>query len=540
MIDKNLPIYDLEFDPTQCEGVYAISLVADPAIDVEFLKFSKNEIIECNCSKDDDDISPEIVDYVLSKGEKINLDEWQLIDVVDVKDENDTNVNFANLPNQTDGDSSQDNEIFKVRYEYSPLSTSSKSRDFCIKMVGSGLVFKKEDLESSNSNPNLGPRGTSTYNLFLYKGGVACQHTWQRRIFFNKNNKKMTLFDALKEIAKLDKSDMKKAILEQNPPEVSQKASAENNYWRLSSEQMNFATLDKEKRILTSPVLIPDQLIYRDFDGGCYVKASADTIEALQINFFKNKYQNNSTIEHDEKNVVDDITFFESWTIQDPLNDKSNALGFKGLKKGTLMMSAQLSQTTWDEYVKTGKVKGFSIDSKLGINKKQTKKIMNYSSVKEQVLAKILLESDLKEFVISDALTVKAGALEKDQVVFDVNDAPLLSTSFVFDDKEYFTDENGVIVNIEDVQIEDTTVEAADEPAPKDDGDLQAQLDEALTKVADLEAENESLKAELDAVKNEAVKLAKTSNAETINQKMTKEDLSKMTPLEKYRYQKSL
>ncbi|MES2575677.1 MAG: XkdF-like putative serine protease domain-containing protein [Bacteroidota bacterium] len=538
MNNKDLPIYDLEFDENEVEGIYGISLVSDPAIDIEFIKFSKTEI-ECNCSKSNDDISPEIVDYVLSKGEKIDLDEWQLIDSIVVEDESDTDVKFSNLPNQTDGDSSQDNEIFKIRYEYSPLETSSNSRDFCIKMVSSGLVYKKEDLEFSNANPGFGPHGVNSYNLFKFKGGPFCVHKFERRIYFNKNQKKLSLFEALQEIKGLNKSDLKKAVIEQNPEEVSQKASASNNYWRLSTEEMKFSVTDKEKRILTSPVLIPEQLIYRDFDGGCYVKASAKTIEDLQVNFFKKKYQNNSTIEHNDDNQIEDITFFESWTITDPLNDKANALGFKNLPKGTLMMSAKLSQNTWDEYVKTGKVKGFSIDSKLGINKKQTKKQMNYSSVKKAVLAKILLESELKEFKISDDLTIKAGSLEMDQVIFNVDDSPLVSASFVFEQKKYDTDENGVIVNIEDAPVEEKEVEAAEEDA-KPDGDLQAKLDEALAKVEALEVENSDLKAELEKVKSEAVKLAKSSNVPPINTKVTKVELEKMSPLELYRYKKSL
>jgi hypothetical protein len=47
-----------------------------------------------------------------------------------------------------------------------------------------------------------------------------------------------------------------------------------------------------EKRILTSPVLLPEQDIYRNFDGEqCNVFFTADTIEKLQQNFFKSQYQ---------------------------------------------------------------------------------------------------------------------------------------------------------------------------------------------------------------------------------------------------------
>ncbi|MFC4477421.1 septum formation initiator family protein [Flavobacterium chungangensis] len=536
-MNENLPIYDLIFEENRTEGVYGVSLVADPAIsdenyNVEFVKFSK-EIIECNCSKEEEDFSSERIDQLIQLGEEIT-DEWELLDEKKVENEDDVlNIDFAYAVPTSEGGSVEDNEIFKVRYKYSPSSTSSNSREFCRKMVASNKVFKYDDLVWSDSNPGFGKKGASSYNVLFYKGGVNCKHFFTRQIFFNKGNKEgVTTFEALKRIGNLNKEDQKKAKLTPLDPKVSQTANASNNYWRLSTEEMNFSTNDKEKRIITAPVLIPNQLIYRNFEGGCYVRASAETIENLQIHFFKNKYQSNSTIEHDDDKKIEDITFFESWTIADEKNDKAVALGFKNLPKGTLMMSAKLSESTWNEYIKTGKVKGFSIDSKLGIAKNKKEK-MNYSSVKEQIMKKILLESDLKEFKISDDLSVKAGSLEKDQVVFDANDAPLVSATFVYEGKSYSTDENGVIIDIQEVKQEE--VEQADEA-----GDLKAENDELKAENENLKAEIEKLKADLDAVKEEAVNLAKESKAKTIQTKITKEDIEKMTPLEKYRYQKNL
>lgn len=49
--------------------------------------------------------------------------------------------------------------------------------------------------------------------------------------------------------------------------------------------------------------------------------------------------QNNATLEHDEK--VGDTTYFESWIVEDPANDKANALGFKDIVKKTWFVSWQ-------------------------------------------------------------------------------------------------------------------------------------------------------------------------------------------------------
>jgi|LakMenEpi03Aug12_release.lakeMendotaPanAssembly.Ray.scaffolds.fasta_scaffold215851_1 hypothetical protein len=139
-----------------------------------------------------------------------------------------------------DAISEQDNELFKVRYKYSPSGTSLNSRDFCIRMTTADLVYRKEDILTAGSvNPGFGPNGSDYYNLFKYKGGVNCRHAWLRQIYLNKNNATgMTLKEALDYIGGLSKADAVKAILEVNPSEVSQTASSANNHWRLSKENV--------------------------------------------------------------------------------------------------------------------------------------------------------------------------------------------------------------------------------------------------------------------------------------------------------------
>ena len=52
----------------------------------------------------------------------------------------------------------------------------------------------------------------------------------------------------------------------------------------------------------------------------------------------------------------------ESWLVEDPKKDKSAAYGMD-MPKGTWMLSMKvLNDDVWNDYVKTGKVKGFSIE----------------------------------------------------------------------------------------------------------------------------------------------------------------------------------
>lgn len=545
---KKLPRYELIFNDKTMEGVYGVSLVNDPAIQIKALKFSN--INDCNFSSDD--ISDEVIELLLSKGESIDNNDWDLIDEKTVEFESDYNIDLASIPSQTDGESEQDNEVFKIRYQYTPNKTSQNSRNFCIKMATSNLLFKKEDLVWSNANAGFGAKGADSYDLFKFKGGVNCQHSWSRKIFLKKNNKELSVFEALKHIQSLDKKSAKEAKLPVNPKEVSQVASAENNYWKLSTEIKDFRMASEEKRILTSPVLIPEQNIYRVIDGEeCNVFLSAETIENLQQNFFKNQYQKNSTLEHLE--VIDGVFFFESWIVKNPKNDKANELGFD-VGIGTWMMSMKVeNQAIWDEYVKTGLITGFSIDSRLGVAKKNKNEKMNYSKVKEMVMKSILLESQLKEFKTDDGKSVFAESLDADMVVFDSENNPLVDAEFTIDGKVYKTGTEGQISSIEDAPASQADAQPADvnaadsqttdtQTADAQTADSNSELEAAKKKIDELEIENQSLKEELVKIKEEAVNLANQPKTEGINLNDTNPiiDLDSMSSLERYRYYKSL
>jgi len=519
-MDNILPRRELIWDEESMEGVYGTSLVLDPAIQILALSFNKVEDVDLSA----DDISDDLMQNIISKGEKEDLSEWVLIDEKRVTDESVYNIDLAVIP--TEGASALDNKIFKIRYEYFPKETTAKSRKFCVEMTKSGLTYKKEDLVKSDANAGFGPNGTNTYNIFLYKGGVNCQHYWNRKIYLQKNNKEVSVYEATKVIQKLDKESAKVAKFPYN--ESTEVANESNNYYRLSSELKDIRLANAEKRILVSPVLLPEQDIYRNFDGEkCNVFLTADTIERLQQNFFKKGYQKNSTIEHTE--VIDGVYFFESWIVTNPKNDKANELGFD-VPVGTWMMSMKVdNESIWNDYVKTGKVKGFSIDARLGIAKEKknnSKEKMNYSKVKDLVMKQILLDSNLQEFKIDDALSIFAESLDKDNVVFDKDNNPMPNAEFQVDGKIVKTGENGEIVSVEDApKAEEAEVEAADETpvaeAPKADAPadnkLQEDLDAANKRIEELEVENQSLKAELISIKEEAVKLSAQANTQSIN-----------------------
>ena len=67
-------------------------------------------------------------------------------------------------------------------------------------------------------------------------------------------------------------------------------------------------------------------------------------------------------IEHDGNRFIDGAHLVESWIVEDPEKDKANLYGFSP-KKGTWMTMYKINdKDIWTEYIKSGKVKGFSIE----------------------------------------------------------------------------------------------------------------------------------------------------------------------------------
>jgi hypothetical protein len=94
------------------ERCVCVSLVNDPAIQIEALMFSNTEIH--NCSLSNEEIDPKIIDSIILKGEKIDTSEWELIDEKVVVDESVYGIDLASTVSTSEGESEQDNEIFKI------------------------------------------------------------------------------------------------------------------------------------------------------------------------------------------------------------------------------------------------------------------------------------------------------------------------------------------------------------------------------------------------------------------------------------------
>jgi hypothetical protein len=136
----------------------------------------------------------------------------------------------------------------------------------------------------------------------------------------------------------------------------------ESNFIALSEQKQTFAKIDEEKRILMGAILVPNKTIYRRDPNGdeYYIYFSKETIRKAAELYFINANQSNTTYEHFES--VTGCTLIESWFVEDETIDKS-ALYNLGLSAGTWCGTMKINNDViWNDYVKTGKVKGFSIE----------------------------------------------------------------------------------------------------------------------------------------------------------------------------------
>ena len=135
----------------------------------------------------------------------------------------------------------------------------------------------------------------------------------------------------------------------------------EEDFIALKSQEVKLAEVDKEKKIIMGPALIPNKKIFRKFDEQEYfIYFSEDTVKKASELFLTKGNQNNSTLEHEIK--LNGLSVVESWIIEDEKQDKSNKYGFN-LPVGTWMVSMKVNNDdVWNNYVKSGKVKGFSIE----------------------------------------------------------------------------------------------------------------------------------------------------------------------------------
>jgi|9_EtaG_2_1085328.scaffolds.fasta_scaffold00168_16 hypothetical protein len=174
------------------------------------------------------------------------------------------------------------------------------------------------------------------------------------------------------------------------------KPAIEENFIALNKQpKLKLAEVDKEKRILMGAALVPDRNIYRkEGEDEFYIYFSSDTVRKASELFLMRGNQNKSTLEHQAD--LHGLSVVESWIVEDETHDKTRKYDLD-MPVGTWMVSMKVNnEEVWEKYVKTGLVKGFSIEGYF-TDKINMSEIRN--DIQETYAKEILLE--IQDFIVS-------------------------------------------------------------------------------------------------------------------------------------------
>lgn len=154
-------------------------------------------------------------------------------------------------------------------------------------------------------------------------------------------------------------------------------------------ERQTFAIQSEDERIISGPLMLADTPIYRNDDNGeYYVVFSKETIKKIAQRFFKKGYQSNVNLMHEQGNLTDGMTMFESWLKDDKRGIKAMK-GFEDVPDGSWFGSFKVDNDEVWQMVKAGKVRGFSVEGQFNYRKTGDKRIEQLWENVLQVLAQI-------------------------------------------------------------------------------------------------------------------------------------------------------
>ena len=258
---------------------------------------------------------------------------------------------------------------------------------------------------------------------------------------------------------------------------------------------VTLAKVDEEKRILMGLVLQPEQLIYRVDENGNEFEMffSEETIRDFSQNFFQSGFQLNSKLEHDTP--IEGVTFTESWLVADPKKDKSAAYGLS-YPVGSWLVSMKVdNDDIWNNYIKTGELRGFSIDGMVELEEVNYKTDIQMSKENKSILAllKDIVSKNEKQIEVTLG-SVKSGELD---IQFEGETLEVGTPVYLMADEEkvqladgsYKLDEGGEIV-VKDGLVESMSEdeEVVEEVAP------EAELAEEDEVIEEVNADEESMK----------------------------------------------
>jgi hypothetical protein len=254
-------------------------------------------------------------------------------------------------------------------FKYSRLTSApGADRDFCMSIEDK--YFRRMEIDLlKDTNTEFG-HNQQGYSKWLYKGGPNCIHGWTKYIFQQYDYAFMGPVEGLP-------GTPPKMMPNNGYYSPQTKAASERAYAisqsineRMSKQEIHHFKTDEEKRMVYMPLMIPNILIprYDELTQERYwVRFTPESIERIRDKFHFELRLRDTNLEHTDKKFKDAI-MVESWLVSGP-TDKAYQLGFtqEQIPFGTWMSGYKVLDTEegneiWDKYIKTGKVRGASVE----------------------------------------------------------------------------------------------------------------------------------------------------------------------------------
>ena len=332
---KKLPVYEMLIDEAYESDLQVdfIALVDKPAIQKLFRKFNE-EFINPSKGEHKTEFLPRCISYVINEGKE---SEQAVAICNSLWDEH-----FAGM---------------KVSYDYDDTLSTERGKELAKASIENGdvvyIISARQDKDS----------------MLATADELGIPHS---RVYATGSN--AAKIEKVKELG-IDKH------VDNNSDVVNQLDSVGSKF--------KFVIQDEEQRIISGPLMVANQRIYRvDADGFEYeVFFSPATIKKIAIKMAKKGFQNNVNLMHDSDMQLQGVTLFEIFQ-----SDKERGImpmkGFEDLADGSLFGSMYVDNDQAWELIKDGKVKGFSVEGNFGMRSKD-----KYEEQMEQIIS-ILSETN--------------------------------------------------------------------------------------------------------------------------------------------------
>ena len=286
-----------------------------------------------------------------------------------------------------------------------------------------------------------------------------------------------------------------------------------------------------EKREVVSPVILPNQLIYRESEGiPYYLRANAETIRKMYERYMLSGDWNNFTYQHEnidapmDERALDGVYLQRLWIIEDDNDDAFTKYGFENLPKGTMMMKCKVNnRKIWSE-IKEGNLRGISLEAffdKINSNKALQ---ITYSKMKDTL-------SLFQKFIAFLNETSQEADGVASEATKDETNSGEVSLKYFLDDTHFFEvdgegfvrDENGELIAEGEYRLADGNVITVDSSskfvgtAPAGDGEdeqIEAPIAEGFKEEEENKEEEEKKEDETEVDENGGEAEPKADDAE--------------------------